>query len=133
MSRRPVVEHSDQHDKPDTRRTGTSLCSSAVFHVEQLQSAWRRVDRPTGAQRRTGLSGRSGSTPLGQDEASCRGECNVPRGTLHCGPPVLLPFAAVWFMLAGMFIHHVYFWLKPGTSAAEREALARDCRTLLSE
>ncbi len=36
-------------------------------------------------------------------------------------------------MLAGMFIHHVYFWLKPGTSAAEREALARDCRTLLSE
>lgn len=32
-----------------------------------------------------------------------------------------------------MFIHLVYFWLKPGTPDAEREALAKDCRELLSD
>ena len=30
-----------------------------------------------------------------------------------------------------MFIHHVYFWLKPGTPEAAKEKLIRDCRSLL--
>jgi Stress responsive A/B Barrel Domain len=30
-----------------------------------------------------------------------------------------------------MFIHTVYFWQKPGTSAALREQLIADCRDLL--
>jgi hypothetical protein len=31
-----------------------------------------------------------------------------------------------------MFIHHVYFWLKPGTPATAGDTLAADCRELLS-
>jgi hypothetical protein len=30
-----------------------------------------------------------------------------------------------------MLIHTVYFWLKPGTSTAERDRLVADCRELL--
>lgn len=32
-----------------------------------------------------------------------------------------------------MFIHTVYFWIKPGAPASARENLARDCRELLSK
>lgn len=35
-------------------------------------------------------------------------------------------------MLADMFIHNVFFWLKVGTPAGERQALLRDCREMLS-
>ncbi len=31
-----------------------------------------------------------------------------------------------------MFIHTVYFWLKPGTPEAARDQLIHDCRTLLA-
>jgi Stress responsive A/B Barrel Domain len=34
---------------------------------------------------------------------------------------------------AVMFIHHVYFWLKPQTPQAAREQLAEDCRTILTK
>jgi Stress responsive A/B Barrel Domain len=30
-----------------------------------------------------------------------------------------------------MFIHHVYFWLKPGTPTEAKERLVADCRSLL--
>ncbi|MGA2439426.1 MAG: Dabb family protein [Tepidisphaeraceae bacterium] len=30
-----------------------------------------------------------------------------------------------------MFIHHVYFWLKPGAGEAAKEKLITDCRSLL--
>jgi hypothetical protein len=30
-----------------------------------------------------------------------------------------------------MFIHHVYFWLKPGTSKAAKDQIIADCRELL--
>jgi hypothetical protein len=30
-----------------------------------------------------------------------------------------------------MFIHHVYFWLKPETPATAKEKLVADCRSLL--
>ena len=36
-------------------------------------------------------------------------------------------------MMGGMFIHHVYFWLKPDAPASARAALADDCRNLLSK
>jgi hypothetical protein len=32
-----------------------------------------------------------------------------------------------------MFIHHVYFWLKPGAGKAATEKLVTDCRSLLAE
>lgn len=32
-----------------------------------------------------------------------------------------------------MFIHTVYFWLKPGTSEAQRDQLVHDCRRLLGD
>ena len=31
-----------------------------------------------------------------------------------------------------MFVHTVYFWLKPGTSDSARDQLVEDCRTILS-
>ena len=32
-----------------------------------------------------------------------------------------------------MFVHCVYFWLKPGTPAEERRLLLNDCEDILSE
>lgn len=32
-----------------------------------------------------------------------------------------------------MFIHTVYFWMKPGASDAQRRQLADDCRTYLAK
>jgi len=32
-----------------------------------------------------------------------------------------------------MFIHHVYFWMVPGTPASATEQLVTDCRTLLGQ
>jgi hypothetical protein len=32
-----------------------------------------------------------------------------------------------------MFIHTVYFWLKPGTAESAREQLARECREYLGK
>lgn len=32
-----------------------------------------------------------------------------------------------------MFIHTVYFWLKPGTTDAARQQLLQDCRTMLTK
>src|SRR3954467_4240270 len=44
-----------------------------------------------------------------------------------------LPFPRAIANMPAMFIHTVYFWLKPGTSEDARAQLVRDCRDYLGK